>query len=84
MLQGSVRMTFVMFNGGHVPVDGAGLIWLITALQQLQRPLTLVQCLLQPVLSLKDPVEQRGHREADIKTVTILVCCTRQQIIVIH
>lgn len=41
MLHRSVQITFVPFNGGHVPVDRAGLLWLFTVLQKLQRLLTL-------------------------------------------
>lgn len=41
MLYGSVQVTFVMFNGSHLPVDRGHLLWLTTVFQQLQRLLTL-------------------------------------------
>lgn len=61
MLYGSVHMTLVLFNGGHVPIDGACLLWLTTVLQQLQRLLALAYGILWSALSLIDPAEQKGH-----------------------
>lgn len=41
MLYGSVQMTSVLFDSGHVPIDGTRLLQLIAVLQQLRRLLTL-------------------------------------------
>ena len=61
MLYGSVQAAPGLFQGRHVPVDGARLRAVPPAAQQLQSPLALSQGLQRPALSPVQPSEQTAE-----------------------